>query len=753
MDEDKSFNSVSPQSTKEEGYASEEQTNSQSDSAHPISPSGYQLFNHSFARGSGRLSMLANNVDQWADAADRQLIKLKNKETSSNTAKNNHPQMKDYFNKQHQQLCDSSLGSMSNSSQENENHSKQMHYVKEMSKPNCLTVIIDLTKESGPLGIHVLPDTTNSNKLKHGLQIQGIEPGGRIDRDGRLNVGDTIIEVDNHSFAGIQFEKAQEIFRQSLQNKQLKLSIIKHSTTTTTYCDNTVTETEQQLNELNLNDDNDESMEEDNNINKQLLVAAEERAGQLTKTATVTSTKKHSSPNVNLIGYKPTTSAIVIANTRRIGKKYHIQLKKGEHGLGFTITTRDNPAGGLSPIYIKTILPRGAAVQDGRLRPGDRLLEVCGIEMIGKSQEEAVKILRNLPSDSIVDLIVSRQELEVSPSPLMPRQLPPEAANEPNCSSSKEREVITLQIPLNDTGSAGLGISVKGKTLTADGKQQDSGIFIKSVLYGGAASKDGRLKQDDQLININGIPLSGKTNSEAMATLTRATIKSAHQITLTIARRICHSPSHCTTDNENNFRHQHEESILSNESYDMSFNNHNHNANESGSNSKQYNESYSQEDSFKSSENTVIYNATTKQNIFGDDSTTSTNNNNNSNLNETGHTSTTTVKSLNDSQSSLSEDQHQTISASERFRRDGFGRQSMSEKRHAQLDAKTTDTYRRRKKNKEETSTTTNVAISNDNNDKIDEDNLNALQSLDRQQHFNEHNNNNNRIEMKGLKF
>ena len=45
-------------------------------------------------------------------------------------------------------------------------------------------------------------------------------------------------------------------------------------------------------------------------------------------------------------------------------------------GLGFSITTRDNPAVGDSPIYIKNILPEGAAVVDGRLKPGDRLLEV-----------------------------------------------------------------------------------------------------------------------------------------------------------------------------------------------------------------------------------------------------------------------------------------------------------------------------------------------------------------------------------------
>jgi len=47
----------------------------------------------------------------------------------------------------------------------------------------------------------------------------------------------------------------------------------------------------------------------------------------------------------------------------------------GPQGLGFSITTQDNPASPRSPIYIKNILPQGAAVADGRLQPGDRLLE------------------------------------------------------------------------------------------------------------------------------------------------------------------------------------------------------------------------------------------------------------------------------------------------------------------------------------------------------------------------------------------
>jgi len=48
----------------------------------------------------------------------------------------------------------------------------------------------------------------------------------------------------------------------------------------------------------------------------------------------------------------------------------------GAKGLGFSITTRDNPAGGESPVYIKKILPQGAAIADGRLLSGDRLLRV-----------------------------------------------------------------------------------------------------------------------------------------------------------------------------------------------------------------------------------------------------------------------------------------------------------------------------------------------------------------------------------------
>lgn len=48
----------------------------------------------------------------------------------------------------------------------------------------------------------------------------------------------------------------------------------------------------------------------------------------------------------------------------------------GTEGLGFTVVTRDSSIHGPGPILVKNILPRGAAVRDGRLQPGDRILEV-----------------------------------------------------------------------------------------------------------------------------------------------------------------------------------------------------------------------------------------------------------------------------------------------------------------------------------------------------------------------------------------
>ena len=51
-------------------------------------------------------------------------------------------------------------------------------------------------------------------------------------------------------------------------------------------------------------------------------------------------------------------SNIQQGNTRKIGKRVTVSLIKGPHGLGFSITTRDNHLGGEALVYIKSILTK-----------------------------------------------------------------------------------------------------------------------------------------------------------------------------------------------------------------------------------------------------------------------------------------------------------------------------------------------------------------------------------------------------------
>lgn len=96
-------------------------------------------------------------------------------------------------------------------------------------------------------------------------------------------------------------------------------------------------------------------------------------------------------------------------NTRRLGKIIKITLTKGHDGLGFKLASRDNPTGMANPIYVKTIFPKGAAIDDGRLRNGDRLLMVNSIDVTQMSLQETVGLLRETRIGETVHLCVSRQ--------------------------------------------------------------------------------------------------------------------------------------------------------------------------------------------------------------------------------------------------------------------------------------------------------------------------------------------------------
>lgn len=616
-----------------------------------------------------------------------------------------------------------------------------------------------IQNEIGPLGIHVAPSGDQPEAA--GLLIQGIEPGGRIDRDNRLVIGDRIVEINGYSLIDIPFHKAQEIFKEALYSKELQLLVSK-------------------ADDPNANRSFEENKE---NIN------IESDTGTLNKKLGV-------GPGSKL------SSAVQAANTRKIGKKLTVVLVKGVHGLGFSITTRDIQSGGPAPIYIKNILSKGAAIENGQLKPGDRLLEINQESVDGKSQSEVVAILRNTPQQGEVILIVSRQEIveEIEANTLelrgkeKQRPLTPSTSSSnnkpqqpgvshesssgstaPNTEESEEytsvspdvsvnscgdvvfpwkhREILTLDIPVHDTERAGLGVSVKGKTTGGGAKGiVDLGIFVKSVIHGGAASKDGRLKTNDQLVNINGASLLGKANCDAMDTLRRAMHEEGPTpgvITLTVARRLDVGAN----DSSSKLRSTGRDSVTSMltsssgddsyREYKVSLNNSSHN--NTGESSldntrddtviyvdkvkqpkpfdnflppaprnpvverlmgKKGNDAQLRNESYYRATGHDTFNATMLQRLDSPDaprpfkSPTVHQAPRDTVMIEQSPESQANVSKMSDSdvtdvayasQTSLEE----PISA---FARDQPGRQSMSEKRHATLDAKSTDTYQRSRK-------------------------------------------------------
>ncbi|XP_033762104.1 partitioning defective 3 homolog isoform X6 [Pecten maximus] len=452
-------------------------------------------------------------------------------------------------------------------------------------------VEIVLINDGGPLGIHVVPEYNESQK-ELGLLVQGIEPGGKIFKDGRLSVNDRIVTINGISLHGVSFARAQEIFRKAMTTPEIQLFVVKKKPALPKNPPPPVAPKPRShtpvkpspltlpiSNKLDLVDQlsplgpeitstptgSVQSNSPDTQDGKSPLsqrtfrepIRSGHHVNPLSPIRKVPPAPPARNPKTSLSANpEPSVSTIKApTNTKRIGKKIAIELTKGPQGLGFSVTTRDNPAGGDSPIYIKNILSNGAAISDGRLKAGDRLLEVNGVDMTGKTQSEAVARLKSCDMGSLVKIIVSRQEVEQEERFRVPRKLDNEKENQkqnvlqPTEKSGddgtlvgmRNKEVITLDIPLKETGSAGLGVSVKGKTQTTEHGQRDLGIFIKAVIHGGAASKDGRLIINDQLLEVNGDVLQGLSNTEAMETLRNSMQKDGPllgYIHLVIARRI-----------------------------------------------------------------------------------------------------------------------------------------------------------------------------------------------------------------------
>uniref|UniRef100_A0A7N4NYB1 Partitioning defective 3 homolog B n=1 Tax=Sarcophilus harrisii TaxID=9305 RepID=A0A7N4NYB1_SARHA len=393
-----------------------------------------------------------------------------------------------------------------------------------------MTRTVEISGEGGPLGIHVVPFFSSLSGRILGLFIRGIEENSRSKRDGLFHENECIVKINNVDLIDKTFAQAQDVFRQAMKSQSVLLQVLPP--------DNREQYEKSVIAPLGIFGNSDVFRTK---VSPPIQVKPASKTINLTGASslegdTQISSQQNRSPRVPRLGRKPSSpslSPLMGFGSKKNAKKIKIDLKKGPEGLGFTVVTRDSSIHGPGPIFVKNILPKGAAVKDGRLQSGDRILEVNGRDITGRTQEELVAMLRSTKQGETASLVIARQE-----ESFLPREL----KGEPDrcyVLSLETPEQLTFEIPLNDSGSAGLGVSLKGNKSRETGA--DLGIFIKSIIHGGAAFKDGRLRINDQLIAVNGESLLGKSNHEAMETLRRSMSMEGNirgMIQLVILRRL-----------------------------------------------------------------------------------------------------------------------------------------------------------------------------------------------------------------------
>ncbi|XP_051558117.1 par-3 family cell polarity regulator beta a isoform X1 [Myxocyprinus asiaticus] len=397
---------------------------------------------------------------------------------------------------------------------------------------SSLTRMVKISGEGGPLGIKVIPYCSSLSGRTLGLHIRSIEENSRSEREGIFQEDECIVQINDTELIDKSFTEAQEVFRQAMSSTIICLEVLPVANKLRyekSLIGQLFTNTEPNplvpkvkspflVRKLGSNAPTPSPLPPASQtppLKEEELLPARHPPMEMYHRKDTPSPPVSASPTMRDRSECPATkktldlATVVNMVSRKPGKKLNIDLKKGTEGLGFTVVTRDSSVHGPGPILVKSILPRGAAVKDGRLMSGDCILEVNGVDITGRTQEELVAMLRSTKLGETVSLIVGRQE------EFLPRELKGEPSGP--LLSEDGREQLMFEVPLSDSGSAGLGVSLKGNKSRETG--EDLGIFIKSIIHGGAANKDGRLHVNDQLIAVNSESLLGRSNHDAMETL------------------------------------------------------------------------------------------------------------------------------------------------------------------------------------------------------------------------------------------
>ncbi|XP_069664190.1 ligand of Numb protein X 2 isoform X2 [Haliaeetus albicilla] len=215
----------------------------------------------------------------------------------------------------------------------------------------------------------------------------------------------------------------------------------------------------------------------------------------------------------------------------------HITVKKEPHeSLGMTVAGGRGSKSGELPIFVTSVQPHGCLARDGRIKRGDVLLNINGIDLTNLSHSEAVAMLKASAASSVVALKALEVQIVEEQSQANEEQLSTISENEYDASWSPSW-VMWLGLPSclhschdvvlrrSNLGSWGFSI-VSGY----EENHTNQPFFIKTIVLGTPAYFDGRLKCGDMIVAVNGLSTVGMSHSALVPMLK----EQRNKVTLTV---------------------------------------------------------------------------------------------------------------------------------------------------------------------------------------------------------------------------
>ncbi|XP_036056657.1 tyrosine-protein phosphatase non-receptor type 13 isoform X2 [Onychomys torridus] len=212
------------------------------------------------------------------------------------------------------------------------------------------------------------------------------------------------------------------------------------------------------------------------------------------------------------------------------GEIFEVELAKNANSLGISVTGGVNTSVRHGGIYVKAIIPKGAAESDGRIHKGDRVLAVNGVSLEGATHKQAVETLRN--TGQVVHLLLEKGQSLTSKEhdPASPQCTPPDQDGQdqtPAKTVKKTAHVKDYSFVTEDNtfevklfkNSSGLGFSFSREDNLIPEQINASIVRVKKLFPGQPAAESGKIDVGDVILKVNGASLKGLSQQEVISAL------------------------------------------------------------------------------------------------------------------------------------------------------------------------------------------------------------------------------------------